>query len=482
MEQPVSSKFLSGLSWTFIQNVVVKGVGLLFTILLARILSPDDYGLIGMLSVFIALSQVFVESGIAEAIIQKKECSKKDYSTAFVFNVVIALFVYVSLFCAAPYIALFYKSPELCDLTRVLSLNILIGSFTIVQRAQLTREMDFRSLAIVAIMGVVIGGIIGLIMAYTGFGVWSLVAQTIIGTLVTFGIYPFFTKWHPQFSFSSDSFRQLWKYGSKLVVTGILNVLITNMSAMLIGRFYKRDQVGFYTRGQGFAEVPAFIFLSVLSSVSFPLLCKYQTERERQLAIYKKILYNSVLLVFPIILVIVLLSKPLIVIVLTEKWLPCVQIMQILLLGRMFMPIGATHTCLLRSVGNTTTYMKLYFIDGPLTLLGIIVAVPFGVHAMAYAILLTSAIMYFITSFVVGRIFGYGILNQLYDWRKILFSLLIMVGGVLIILNVVDNYYLQVLLGILCSVLIYSLCCKYFKLIDEDILLQIRNKLGALKK
>lgn len=476
MEKTIKKRFLLGVSWTFIHNIIVRGLGLVFTILLARILSPDEYGLIGMLSIFIALSQVFVESGITEALIQKTDCSAEDYSTAFVFNVGISVLMYMILYMGAPLIADFYHSPELSLLTRVLSLNILIGAFTIVQKAQLTRKMDFRSLAIVSISGVVIGGVIGLILALNGWGVWSLVAQTLFGSFTCFIIYPFFSKWNPHFLCSWNSFRHLWKYGSKMVMTGILNVIIMNISAILIGRLYNRNQVGYFTRGQGFAELPASLFLSVLSSVSFPVLCEFQSDRNRQIEIYKRILYNSVMFIFPVIILVALLSKPLVIILLTEKWLPCVSIMQILLLGRMFMPIGATHTCLLRSIGDTTTYMKLYFIDGPLTILGIIIAAPLGVEAMAYAILITSIIMYIITSFVIGRIFGYGIMAQLYDWRRIFYSLALMVIGVLVVINVIDNAFLQILVGSLCGMIIYFLCCNFLNIIDKDLIFQI-NKL-----
>ena len=475
MSNSYKASFFSGLKWASFQNIVVKGLGLLFSIILARILAPEDFGLIGLLSVFILLSQVFMESGITEALIQKTDCSSEDYSTAFYFNTVVSVMIYVVLYVAAPFIASFYRVPDLCLLTRVLSINIIIGSFNIVQRAKLTRAMDFRSLAIISSVGLIVGGVVGLLMAYWGFGVWSLVLQTLVSTFSSFLLFPYYSRWYPKWKYSMESFKRLWKYGSKLIVTGVLNVIIMNLSTILIGRLYKTNQVGYYTRAQGFAEMPANVLLSVLSSVSFPVLCKTQSEKEYQLMVYKRILFNAVLLVFPIMILLAILSRPLILVLLTDKWLPSVTIMQLLLLGRMFMPIGAMHNSLLRSVGNTTLYMKLYFIDAPLTLLGILLSAPFGIEAMALSTLITSFIMYLITSSVIGRLFNYGVFAQFYDWRKIICSLAIMSVCVSVVFLLFSNEYAQLMVGGMIGILSYAICCKLFRLIDDDVANQLKN-------
>ena len=477
MEQDIKSKFFSGLSWVFVQNVLMKGLGMIFSIILARILSPEDFGLIGMLAVFTALSQVLIESGITEALIQKHDCSANDYSTAFYFNIFVALVIYVILFFAAPLIASFYHNSELCLLTRVLSINIVLGSLNIVQRAKMTKAMDFRPLTIISLISLIVSSLIGLEMAYQGYGVWALVVQTLSSTLVTAFLFPFYSRWFPNWMFDFESFKKLWNYGSKLIVTGVLNVVILNLSAILVGRYYKSRQVGFYTRAQSLAEVPSGILLTVLSSVSFPLFCEIQNDSNQQVGIYKRILFNTVLLAGPVAVLLVLLAKPLVLLLLTEKWLPCVTILQYLLLSRLLMPIGATNTNLLRSIGNTSLYMKLYFIEAPLTILGIIIAVPFGVEAMAFSTFVVSLFMLFLSSQIIGAMFGYGILKMLYDWRMIILSLALMTAGVYAVTHVILNEYTQLIVGGVVGVIIYLICCKCFHLLDDEIVEQIRNRI-----
>ena len=477
MEQDIKSKFFSGLSWVFVQNVLMKGLGMIFSIILARILSPEDFGLIGMLAVFTALSQVLIESGITEALIQKHDCSASDYSTAFYFNIFVALVIYVILFFAAPLIASFYHNSELCLLTRVLSINIVLGSLNIVQRAKMTKAMDFRPLTIISLISLIVSSLIGLEMAYQGYGVWALVVQTLSSTLVTAFLFPFYSRWFPNWMFDFESFKKLWNYGSKLIVTGVLNVVILNLSAILVGRYYKSRQVGFYTRAQSLAEVPSGILLTVLSSVSFPLFCEIQNDSNQQVGIYKRILFNTVLLAGPVAVLLVLLAKPLVLLLLTEKWLPCVTILQYLLLSRLLMPIGATNTNLLRSIGNTSLYMKLYFIEAPLTILGIIIAVPFGVEAMAFSTFVVSLFMLFLSSQIIGAMFGYGILKMLYDWRMIILSLALMTAGVYAVTHVISNEYTQLIVGGVVGVIIYLICCKYFHLLDDEIVEQIRKRM-----
>jgi len=470
MSEPTKQRFVSGIFWSFIQNVLVKGVTFLISIILARILAPEDFGLIGMLSIFIAISQVFIESGFGEALIQKSDCDNLDYSTAFYFNIFVSLSVYLVLFFCAPLIAQFYHEQSLCALTRVLALNIVIGSFNIVQRSKLQRSLNFKSLAIVTLGGVLVGGAIGLILAHLGYGVWALVAQTISTTAAYMLLYPFFTKWHPIFQFSKKSFYYLWNYGSKMLVTGLFSSIQTNIANILIGRYYKADQVGYYAKAQNLGEMPSLVLFSVFSNVTFPTFCGLQKDQQKLVLAYKRILFNTVLVVCPIILLLSLLSEPIVMVLLTDKWAASIPLLQILLIARMFLPIGATHTNLIRSVGNTKLYMKLYFITGPFSLLAIFVALPYGIKAIAFATLVSAVFSYTLPAVVAGKMFGYSFFRQIYDWRKIIFSLVLMSLSVYLIIFFIDSYILQLLMGIIVGLSTYLLCCYMFKLIDKDLL------------
>ena len=477
MSQPTKKVFISGIAWSFVQNILVKGVTFLISIILARILMPEDFGLIGILSIFIAISQVVIESGFGEALIQKVDCNDVDYSTAFFFNIFISISVYLLLFFCAPLIASFYHEPKLCSLTRVLALNIVFGSFNIVQRSKLKRSFNFKALAIVTFGGVVVGGSSGLILAKLGYGVWALVAQTISTTIACMFLYPFFTKWHPLFVISKESFDYLWNYGSKMLVTGVFSSIQTNIANILIGRYYKANQVGYYAKAQKLGEMPSQVLFSVFNNVTFPTFCGLQNDRQKLVLAYKRILFNTVLVVCPIIILLSLLSEPIVMLLLTEKWAPSIPLLQILLLARMFLPIGATHTNLIRSVGNTKLYMKIYFITGPFALLAIIVAMPWGIKAMVFASLIAALFSYTVPAIVSGRMFGYSFFRQIYDWRKIIISLLLMSIGVYIWTIIFSGYFVQLIGGLVLGLLIYFFSCHCFRLIDKELFMMLKNRL-----
>lgn len=477
MAESIKNKFFSGVVWSFVQNVVLKILGFVFTIILTRLLSPEDYGLVGMLAIFIAISEVFILSGFGQALVQKKDCTDDDFSTAFYFNVSVALFIYMVLFFSAPLIAQFYHEPQLVVITRVLSLNFVIGSLNIVQRSKLTKAMDFKPLAMISLIGSLTGGLVGVSMAFVGFGVWALVSQTLSSSLSMAVAFPLFTKWYPNRPFSRDSFKQLWNYGSKILVTGTLGVVSRNISSILIGRFYDKEQVGYFHRAQTLAELPASILHHVLDDVSFPAFCKVQSEKERRIEIYRRILFNAVLIAAPVMILMALLARPLVLILFTEKWLPCVPMLQAFLMARMLMPIGATQTALLRSTGDTTTYMKMYFVLIPISLMAIVVSIPFGVVAMAWATLISAVINFLITTYVVGKKFNYSVFSQIWEWRMIVLSLLIMSVGVYLSVFFIANVWIQLVVGGLVGVALYGLCCKMFHLIDEDLKQIVLSKL-----
>ena len=279
MPQSVRSQLLHGVAWNFIEKVLMRGASFIIGIILARLLSPSDFGLIGMLAIFVAISNVFIEGGLAKALIQRKDCQDIDFSTAFVANVSMSLVIYVVLFLTAPLIADFYDEPILTDITRILSLNFVLGSFNIVQRAKLMANVDFKSLAQINVISTIVSGIVGIAMAYYGWGVWSLVGQTLCSTIVLLLLFPFYSKWRPSIKFSPNSFRQLFGFGSKLMATGVYSVILNNISTICIGRFYKSNQLGFYTRASQFSEIISSTMFDVLGNVTFPVLSHLQDDR-----------------------------------------------------------------------------------------------------------------------------------------------------------------------------------------------------------
>ena len=476
MPQSVRSQLLHGVAWNFIEKVLMRGASFIIGIILARLLSPSDFGLIGMLAIFVAISNVFIEGGLAKALIQRKDCKDIDFSTAFVANVGMSLMIYVVLFLTAPLIADFYDEPILTDITRILSLNFVLGSFNIVQRAKLMANVDFKSVAQINVISTIVSGIVGIAMAYYGWGVWSLVGQTLCSTIVLLLLFPFYSKWRPSIKFSPNSFRQLFGFGSKLIATGVYSVILNNISTICIGRFYKSNQLGFYTRASQFSEIISSTMFDVLGNVTFPVLSHLQDDREKLVLVYRKSLFITAMLIFPMMILCALLSRPMVIILLTEKWLPCVVLMQWLFLARMFTPLSAINMNILNAVGRSDLFMKLDFSKAPLILIVLAITIPISVEAITIGSFCTSFICFFINAYLPGRLFGYGAIKMIRDWRYIFLSLGAMVLAVLTYLHFVTDIWLQLFGGGIIGVVVYGTCCLMFKVVDDDMLRMLKLK------
>ena len=454
----------------------MRGASFVVGIILARLLSPSDFGLIGMLAVFVSISNVFIEGGLAKALIQRKNCQDIDFSTAFVSNVGMSLVIYLVLFLSAPYIAVFYDEPILTDITRILSLNFILGSFNIVQRAKLMANVDFKSLAQINVISIVVSGAVGILMAYYGCGVWSLVGQTLCSTIVLLFLFPFYSRWRPSLKFSKVSFLHLFGFGSKLMVTGVYSVVLNNISTICIGRYYRSNQLGFYTRGSQFSEIISSTVFDVLGNVTFPVLSHLQDEREKLVLVYRKSLFLTAMIVFPLMILCAMLSRQMVIILLTEKWLPCVVIMQWLFLARMFSPLSAINMNVLNAVGRSDLFMKLDFSKAPLILAILAITIPISVEAIAIGSFCINFLCFFINAYLPGRMFGYGSINMICDWRYIFLSLGTMILAVLTYLHFVTDIWLQLFGGGIIGVVVYGTCCLMFKVVDDDMLRMLKLK------
>ena len=476
MVQSVRSQLLHGVAWNFVEKVLIRGVSFFISIILARLLSPSDYGLIGMLAVFVSISNVFIEGGLAKALIQRQDCQDIDFSTAFVANVGMSLVIYLIMFVSAPWIADFYNEPILIPLTRILSLNFILGSFNIVQRAKLMAQVDFKSLAQINVISTIVSGLVGIAMAYWGTGVWALVGQTLCSTIVLIVLFPIYSKWTPSIKFSKDSFSQLFGFGSKLMATGVYSVVLNNISTICIGRFYKSSQLGFYTRASQFSEMISSTLYDVLGNVTFPVLSHLQDDREKLIAVYRKSLFLTAMIIFPIMILCALLARPMVLILLTEKWLPCVVLMQWLFLARMFTPLSAINMNILNAIGRSDLFMKLDFSKAPLILVVLAITIPISVEAITIGSFCISFICFFINAYLPGRIFGYGAIKMIHDWRYIFLSIAIMVIVVFAFLHMISNVWLQLFGGGIIGLIVYIVCCLMFKLIDDDMLRMLKLK------
>lgn len=466
MTTSVKKTLVSGVVWNTIEKVVVKGTAFVIGIILARILSPSDYGLIGMLTIFLTLSNVFIESGFAKALIQNQECEDIDFSTAFVTNVSISILLYIILYFLAPVIALFYDEPSLTSITRVLSINFILGAFNIVHRAKLMAKVDFKSIAIINFIGTIVGGGIGVILAITGYGVWALVFQTIASTLAMMFLFPFFSRWRPSINFAKSNFIKLFNFGSKLLITGGVAAIVNNFTTIFIGRFYRSGALGYYTRAAQYSDLAATTINDVFNTVTFPVLSSLQNDEKYLVRIYRRILFYTALITFPILILLVLLAEPIVRIMLSDKWLPCVPLLQILCAARIITPISSINMNILNAIGRSDLYMKIDLSKIPFILLATLIAIPFGVEAIAWSNLITTLLCFFVNAYYPGKLFHYGAKSQLKDWKYIIISVLVMTVCVYVLRLLVSNLWIQLFLGLLLGLFSYLSSCMLLKQID----------------
>lgn len=470
-----------GILWSAIDKFAVQIGQFVVSIVLARILMPEDFGLIGMLAIFIALSQTFIESGLGVGLIQRQIREEIDFSTLFVFNLGVSVFFYLILFFSAPLIAIFFNQPQLTDLTRVLGLNLFLIAIAIVQRTKLTIAIDFKSIAISNLLGMILGGSCGVIAALNGYGVWSLVFQTLVGTLTSSVSLWFFSKWSPSFAFSVHSFRLLFGYGSKLLMAGLYAQILNNVYNICVGKFYTSASLGFYTRAKSFADMSSGTIVGVLQQATFPILTTVQENQDKLVSIFSRMIRMSAFFIIPLMTLIALLAKPIVILLLTEKWISLIPLLQWMVFARVFLPMSAINMNLLNAVGRSDLFLKVDLSKLPLTIIAMIITIPLGVKAMIIGHVVTSALSYLINAYLPGKIYKYGPFEQLKDMIPVFIATIGMAVSVLFILDFIDNINLQFFIGGLIGVVTYLIICWLFKLEElleiKELLLKMKSKL-----
>lgn len=468
-----------GMLWSAIDKFAVQIAQFIIGIVLARVLLPEDFGLIGMLSIFLTLSNVFITSGMGSGLVQKQDRSDVDFSTVFVFNFVTSLFIYLGLFFLAPFIADFYNQPILTSLTRILGLTLIINSLAIVQSSKLTIAMDFKSLAKVNVIAIIFGSSAGLIAAFMGLGVWSLVIQSLLTAITTVTLLWFFSNWKPSLTFSKNSFKTLYGYGSKLLLSGIYAQSLNNVYNITIGKFYPAASLGHYTRAKGFADLSAGTISSILQQVAFPILSSVQDDTTRMVSIYSRLIKMAAFLIFPVITLLSLLSEPLVLVLLTDKWAPVIPLMQWMVFARIFYPISVINMSILNAVGRSDLFLKVDLSKFPLTVIVLLVTIPLGVKAMVIGHVISSGISFFINAYLPGKLYGYGGLKQLKDMVPVIIATCIMALFVFVTVSLLENLYLKLFIGGLVGGVIYLFICYLFKIKE---LQEIKSLLLSNKK
>lgn len=414
-EGSLKNKTVKGASWSFIDSIAGQGITFLVGLVLARLLTPEEYGLIGIITIFIAVFNSIVDSGFSNALIRKNDAKDIDYNTVFISNLVVSVVLFVVLFVSAPAIGGFFNQPQLIPLLRVMGSIVIINAFAIIQRTIFVKNVDFKTQTKVSLISSITSGIVGIGMAVGGCGVWSLVGQQISRQFLNSAFLWIYSNWYPKLQFSFNSFKELFSFGWKLLVSGLIDTVWREIYQVIIGKCYAPATLGQYTRAHQFASICSSNLTSVVQRVSFPVLSSVQDDKERLKNGYKRIIKVTMLLTFTLMLGLAAVAKPLILSLIGEQWLPCVPFLQIICLQMMLYPLHSLNLNMLQVQGRSDLFLRLEIIKkiiaiGPL-LLGIFV----DIYWMLGGSVVTGFIAYYLNAYYSGPFLNYSIKEQVKD-------------------------------------------------------------------
>lgn len=406
---------LANLIWRFAERCGAQLVQFVVSIVLARILMPEDYGTVALITVFITILQVFVDSGLGNALIQKKDADDVDFTTVFFTNVIFCLILYGLIFLCAPLIARFYKNDLLTPLVRVLGITVIISGVKNVQQAYVSRHMLFKNFFYATLGGTIGAAIIGIIMAYSGFGVWALVAQQVFNVTVDTVILWFTVKWRPGKTVSIERLRKLYSFGWKLLASTLLDTVYNNIRQLIIGKLYSSSDLAYYNRGKQFPNIIVTNINSSISSVLLPAMSNVQDDKEKVKNMTRLAIKVSVYVMAPLMMGVAFTAPSIVKIILTEKWMDAVPYIRIFCITYMFYPIHTANLNAINAMGRSDLFLKLEIAKKIVGMICLISTMWFGVMAMAYSLLLVSVLSQLINAWPNRRLLNYGYIDQIKD-------------------------------------------------------------------
>lgn len=478
------SKTMRGLTWSFTGLVSKQTLQLIIQIFLARMLIPEHFGLIGMITIFIALSTSLVQSGMDQALIREKNPSKSDLSTVFYFNLVISIVIYLILFFSAPIISAFFNEPQLTMIIRVLMFIIILNAIAAIQRVILIREINFRTLTLVSVYSIMLSGIIAIFLAFLGCGVWSLVAQIMLTQFFEVILLLIHNRWMPSFTFNYSAFSRFFGFGYRLLISGLIDTIYKNLYFVIIGRLYPVELLGYYTNASRLRDASSQSVTSTIQRVTYPVLSSIKENNEKLSDSYKKVLRMSGYLIFPAMLGLAAVSSNFIPLLLGEKWLPSVVYFQMLSVAGMLYPIHAINLNILKVKGRSDLFLKLEIIKKSILTFLIVIAVILntGIEGLIGAAIASSYISLYINIYYSRKEINYSFIEQIKDLSPSFASAWIMAISVYLLNNVLSGKYfidltIQIISGVILYVLLsYILRIEEFKMIRKVVLNKVFKK------
>lgn len=411
-----SKNIVSNFIWRFAERCGAQLVSFVVSIVLARILAPEDYGTIALVTVFTAILQVFVDSGLGTALIQKKDADDLDFSSVFYFNFSMCLVLYAVMFIVAPYIAIFYEDMTLTSVIRVLSLTIVISGVKGIQQAYVSRNMLFKRFFFSTIGGTIFSAFLGIGLAFSGCGVWALVAQQLSNTMIDTLILWITVKWKPKKEFSWKRLRTLFSYGWKLLVSSLLDTVYNNLRNLIIGKMYSSADLAYYNQGDKFPKIIVTNINTSIDSVLLPTMSNEQDDRNRIKSMTRRAIKTSIYVMAPLMMGLAFCAESIVELVLTDKWLPCVPFLRLFCITYMFWPVHTANLNAIKAMGRSDCFLKIEIVKKIVGLFFLLSSMWFGVMAIAYSLLLSSILSQIINAWPNRQLLGYGYLEQVRDF------------------------------------------------------------------
>lgn len=467
--QTRKNNVLKNLVWKLMERTGVQGIQFIVQLVLARLLLPEDYGLLSLVAIFISIANVFVQSGFNTALIQKKDADDIDFSSIFYLSLGIATIIYILIFLGSPIVANFYRKPELTIVLRILAVTLFFGAFNSIQNAVIAKGMQFNKLFYSSLGSSIISGIIGIILAYSGFGVWALVLQQVLSQVSITIILWFTVKWRPKLVFSISRVKNLFSYSWKLLASSLLDTIYMNLRSLIIGKIYTPNILGIYTRGQQFPQVIVENINGSIQSVMLPTLSSEQDNKERVKSMMRRAIVTSSFLICPMMFGLAAVSESIIKILLTEKWMDCVIFVKIFCFVYMLMPIHTANLQAINALGRSDIFLKLEIVKKIVGIIILIITISLGVHAMAIGVLIGGIISSFINSYPNLKLLNYSYKDQIKDIMPS-FILSMCMGIIVYMINYINiipilKLIIQISVGIFVYIamsIIFKLECFYY--------------------
>ncbi len=483
MSEELREQTITGMIWSFIERFGSMLLQFIANIILARLLTPNDFGLIGMIMVFIAISNTLVDSGFSAALIQKKEVTQKDYSTIFFLNIILSVFLFGLLFVTAPLIADFYHQHQLIYMLRILGVILILNAFNIIQNTQLIRKVDFKKIAKINVVATFLACLLAIVLALKGFGVWSLVVQMIAIAFLKSLFLWIWNIWRPSFIISFNSLKTLFGFGSRLLFSALLDTLYNNLQSLIIGKVFSVRDLGFYSQAMKLSDVPVSSLSGVVTQVTFPVFAKLQNDLVKMKSAVQKSLKSLVYVNFPLMVLLIIIARPLFIILFTEKWNDAIPYFQILCLSGMLLTMHVTNLNILKATGRSDIFFKLEIVKKVIGISALFIGIQFGIMGMLNAMVATSYFCLGLNAFFSGRVIKYGIMEQ---FKDVIFTFILSIVVGLISYFMISyfefSYLISMLLMITVYVILYLGISKIMKIEALEMYLSILNERFLIKK